>query len=90
MAIITIYKLKHNIYLYCIILYPSLLLKLLYVKRNGKSIKLNRQDMAQLQTLLAESLGMERGISSDKVHLEAQQFKNEAEIRRLESVLAER
>ena len=56
----------------------------------GKSIKLNRQDMAQLQTLLAESLGMERGISSDKVHLEAQQFKNEAEIRRLESILAER
>lgn len=56
----------------------------------GKSIKLNRQDMAQLQTLLAESLGMERGISSDKVHLKAQQFKNEAEIKRLESILAER
>lgn len=56
----------------------------------GKSIKLNRQDMAQLQTLLAESLGMERGISSDKVHLEAQQFKNETEIKRLESILAER
>lgn len=56
----------------------------------GKSIKLNRQDMAQLQTLLAESLGMERGISSDKVHLKAQQFKNEAEIKQLESILAER
>ena len=56
----------------------------------GKSIKLNRQDMAQLQTLLAESLGMERGISSDKVHLEAQQFKNEVEIKRLESILIER
>lgn len=56
----------------------------------GKSIKLNRQDMAQLQTLLAKSLGMERGISSDKVHLEVQQFKNEAEIKRLESILAEK
>lgn len=45
----------------------------------GKSCKLNRQDMAELQTILSTSLGMERGKSSDKKHLDAIQFKNERE-----------
>jgi len=43
--------------------------------KTGKSIKLNRQDMAELQTLCADCLGMERGVSSDKQHLNAVQFK---------------
>ena len=50
-----------------------------WTNEKGKSIKLNRQDMAEMQTILAESLKMERGISSDRKHLSAIQFKNEAE-----------
>lgn len=45
----------------------------------GKSIKLNRQDMAEVQTILADCLGMERGKSSDKKHLSALQYKTAAE-----------
>ena len=56
----------------------------------GKSIKLNRQDMAQMQTLLADTLDMDRGVSSDKVHIQSQQFKNEAELRRLQELLLEK
>jgi len=41
----------------------------------GKSIKLKRQDMAEMQTLLADCLAMQRGRSSDKKHLSALQFK---------------
>jgi hypothetical protein len=48
-------------------------------KNTGKSIKLNRQDMAELQTLVSEGLKMERGISSDKKHLNATAFKIGAE-----------
>lgn len=44
----------------------------------GKSIKMNRQDMAEMQTILAESLKMERGVSSSKKHLSPLQFKIEA------------
>jgi hypothetical protein len=44
-------------------------------KNTGKSIKLNRQDMSELQTMCAESLCMARGITSDKIHLSAMQFK---------------
>ena len=32
----------------------------------GRTRKLNKQDMAEMQTILAECLGMERGISSDR------------------------
>jgi hypothetical protein len=56
----------------------------------GKSIKLNRQDLAQMQTLLADTLDMDRGVSSDKVHIQSQQFKNEAELRRLQELLLEK
>lgn len=45
----------------------------------GKSIKLNRQDTAEVQTILADCLGMERGKSSDKKHLTALQYKTAAE-----------
>lgn len=41
----------------------------------GKSCKLNRQDLAEMQTMCANSLEMERGVSSDKIHLNAMQFK---------------
>ena len=41
----------------------------------GKSCKVYKQDMSELQTMCANSLGMERGVSSDKIHLNAMQFK---------------
>lgn len=44
-------------------------------KGTGKSIKLNRQQMAEIQTLCADCMEMERGISSDVQHLSAIQFK---------------
>jgi hypothetical protein len=58
--------------------------------KTGKSIKLNKKDMAEMQTLTAECLGMERGKSSDKVHLTAIQFKNEAQKEELRQVEIER
>lgn len=48
----------------------------------GESIKLSRQDMAEMQTICAEVLGMERGKSSDKQHLSALQYKTKAEEKR--------
>lgn len=52
----------------------------------GKSVKLNRQKMAEMQTITAEVLGMERGQSSEKKHLTAQQFKAAAEAQRAEQL----
>jgi len=54
-----------------------------WTANNGKSIKLNRQDMAEMQTLLSVCLEMERGKSSELKHLNAVQFKVEAEEKRL-------
>lgn len=60
----------------------------------GKSLKLNRNDMAEMQTICAQVLGMERGVSSDKQHLSAIQYKEakakaEAEKAQLEAREAE-
>lgn len=52
----------------------------------GKSFKLNRQKMAEMQTITAEVLGMERGKNSEKKHLTAQQFKAAAEAQRAEQL----
>mgnify|MGYP003375654615 CR=1 FL=1 len=52
-------------------------------KDTGRSIKLNRQQMSQMQTITAESLDMERGIPSDVKHLNSVQFKVQAEEQRL-------
>lgn len=41
----------------------------------GKSFKLKKQDMCEMQTMLAECLSMERGISSDRKHLNSIQYK---------------
>lgn len=48
-----------------------------WTQPNGKSVRLSRDDMAELQTIAAETLGMERGVSSDKKHLSAMQYKTE-------------
>lgn len=41
----------------------------------GKSFKLKKQDMCEMQTMLAECLSMERGVSSDRKHLNSIQYK---------------
>lgn len=48
-------------------------------QETGKSLKLNRQDMVEMQTITAEILQMDRGVSSDKQHLSAMQYKAFAE-----------
>ena len=49
-----------------------------FTDQKGKSLKLGRNDMAEMQTICAEVLDMERGKSSDKQHLSALQFKIKA------------
>ncbi len=46
--------------------------------QTGKSIKIGRDKIRELQTIVADSLGMERGISSEKKHLNSLQYKIEA------------
>lgn len=53
-----------------------------WTKPNGKSLALNQLHMSQLQTMTAEVLGMERGVSSDVKHLSAVQYKNKKESER--------
>ena len=48
-----------------------------WTQPNGKSVRLSRDDMAELQTIASEALGMERGVSSDRKHLSAMQYKTE-------------
>ena len=52
----------------------------------GKSIKLQKQHMSEMQTILAECLQMERGKSSDKKHLSAIQFKVDQESENLKQL----
>lgn len=52
----------------------------------GKSIKLSKQDMAEMQTMVADCLQMVRGESSDVKHLGAIQYKNQAEELRLQTL----
>lgn len=49
-----------------------------FTDQKGKSLKLGRNDMAEMQTICAEVLGMERGKSSEKQHLSAIQYKIKA------------
>lgn len=49
----------------------------------GVTRKLDKQDMAEMQTLLAGCLEMKRGKSSDKKHLKSVQYKVQAEEERL-------
>lgn len=51
--------------------------------------KLTRQDTSEMQDIFAEALQMERGASSDRKHLDAVQFKNQAEEARKTEIKAE-
>lgn len=44
--------------------------------KTGKSLKLGREDMAEVQTLVANELGLERGLASTKKHIEAREYKS--------------
>lgn len=57
-----------------------------WTQDNGKSLNLKRNSMSELQTLVAETLGMERGVSSDRKHLSAIQYKIQAEEARLQKL----
>ena len=59
-------------------------------QETGKSLKLNRQDMVEMQTITAEILQMDRGVSSDKQHLSAMQYKAFAEQAKLSQLEEER
>ena len=60
-----------------------------WTQENGKSVKMNRQDMAEMQTMLSEALGMKRGKSSDREHLNAIQFKAEQEAAKVKQLQKE-
>lgn len=45
----------------------------------GKTIQLNRVQLSQMQTILSEVVSMERGESSDRIHLKMVEFKEQAE-----------
>jgi hypothetical protein len=48
-------------------------------KDTGKGLRLKPEDMIEMQNIVAETLDMTRGKSSDKKHLHHVQFKNEKE-----------
>lgn len=49
-----------------------------YDHSTGKSIKTSKLDAVEMQTICAEVLGMERGVSSDRRHLDAAEYKAKA------------
>jgi hypothetical protein len=51
--------------------------------KTGKSLKLDRFDMSKMQDIVADSLDMERGKSSSKIHLTSLEFKIQMQERRL-------
>lgn len=54
-----------------------------WTEQSGKSLKLKKQDLAEMQTLLAECLNMDRGVSSDRKHLNSIQYKAMKEAERV-------
>lgn len=56
---------------------------------NGRNVRLSRQDCRDMQTMAADTLGMERGKSSDKRHLSSLQFKIQQQEQRIEELETE-
>ena len=48
------------------------------VDNYGKSVKLSKSDMSRMQDLAAIATRMERGVASNKIHLDAQRYKAQA------------
>lgn len=53
-------------------------------KETGRSIKLSKDDLSEMQTMVASDLGMERGVSSSVKHLTALEFKNQKQLQKLQ------
>lgn len=60
-----------------------------YNHDTGKSIKTTKLDAVEMQTITAEVLGMERGVSSEKKHLEAAEYKAKARMKELKKQMEE-
>jgi hypothetical protein len=54
--------------------------------KTGKTIKMSREDMSELQTLVANELGLERGVNSSKRHIESTKYKSMKEEEELQRV----
>jgi hypothetical protein len=52
-------------------------------KEKGTTIKFNKQGLSEMQNIVSEVLDMERGVTSDKVHLKSLQYKNQQEALKL-------
>jgi hypothetical protein len=52
-------------------------------KSKGTTLKFNKQGLSEMQNLVSEVLDMERGVTSDKKHLNSLQFKNQQEAEKL-------
>lgn len=57
-----------------------------YNHTTGKSIKTSKLDAVEMQTITAEVLGMERGVSSEKKHLESARYKAQARQKEIEQL----
>lgn len=57
-------------------------------KDKGTTIKFNKQGLSQMQNITADVLDMERGVTSDKKHLKALQYKNQQEAEKLAYLMA--
>lgn len=57
-----------------------------YNHATGKSIKTSKLDAVEMQTITAEVLGMERGVSSEKKHLESARYKAQARQKEIEQL----
>lgn len=58
-------------------------------KETGKSVKLTKEDMSDLQSYLSEALRMQRGKKSTKKHLSAIEFKTQAKLLELQNIKLE-
>ena len=52
-------------------------------KDKGTTIKFDKQGLSRMQNITADVLDMERGVTSDKKHLKALQYKNQQEAEKL-------
>ena len=52
-------------------------------KSKGTTLKFNKQGLSEMQNIVSEVLDMERGVTSDKKHLNSLQFKNQQEAEKL-------
>lgn len=58
-------------------------------RASGKSVKWNKEDLSSIQDFFAETLIMQRGLKSEKKHLNAIQYKVKKEQERLQNLIEE-